>query len=104
MLFLPKDFCAGNFCSLSVKTPHPSAYGCHLLPPEKAGKAPAPIESKNILHIVLFLGNTKFTKRLRQWQISLLRWEKVSWLAATDEALSQHIAKANSTSLYSHQS
>ena len=88
MLFLPKDFCVGSFFSLSGKTPHPSAYGCHLLPPEKAGKVHVTVESKSILHIGWLLCNTKFKKRLCLRQISLLRREKVSRLAAADEALS----------------
>ena len=62
MLFLPKDFCVGSFFSLSGKTPHPSAYGCHLLPPEKAGKVHVTVESKSILHIGWLLCNTKFKK------------------------------------------
>lgn len=88
MLFLPKDFCTGSFCSLSGKTPHPSAYGYHLLPPEKAGKVHVTVESKSILHIGGFCVIRSSKKRLCLRQISLLRREKVSRLAATDEAVS----------------
>lgn len=81
MLFLPKDFCTGSFFSLSKKR-------LAVFAPEKAGKVHVTVESKSILHIGWLLCNTKFKKRLCLRQISLLRREKVSRLAATDEALS----------------
>ena len=66
-----------NYCDLKHmrETPHPSAFGCHLLPLEKAGKMPSFLKIKSRIST---LGRTSSIQSALMCLISLLQWEKVA--------------------------